>query len=301
MRVLGTLTSDWGRFWPVAFVPVLLVLVLALLGVARGEHYVILTAITFFVLASRLTRDLMLAVIPGIAIALGYEGIRLLRPLFVTPERVWACELHGLDAALFGFGSGLAPSDLFVTLNNTAADLFFGLPYTVFWGVVVAYCGVLFFLSRAGLRRYLWLLALTHAVAFFIWMALPAAPPWYVRAHGCLIDPSVLPSAAALTRLDTFFGITYFEAFYSRTPTIFGALPSLHVSFPAAAMVAGWRDFGVRGRTIAALMTLWMLVASVYLDHHWLMDGLTTLAILGAGHLLLTRIWPRYGKKALFA
>ena len=293
MRVFSTLQSDWGRLWPLAFVPVLVLPVLALLGVARIEHYVIFTAITVFVAFSRLTRDLMVAVIPGMAIAVGYEGIRLLRPIFVTPERVWGCELHRLDAALFGFGSGLAPSDLFVTHNSTVADLFFGLPYTVFWGAVLIYCAVLFFLSRTGLRRYLWLLALTHLVAFFLWMAVPAAPPWYVRAHGCLIDPSVLPSAAALSRLDT----TYFEAFYSRSPTVFGALPSLHVSFPAAAMVAGWGAFRARGRIIATMLTLWMLAASVYLDHHWLVDGLITLGIVAAVHLVLTRAWPGYAKR----
>jgi inositol phosphorylceramide synthase catalytic subunit len=297
MRAFSTLQSDWGRLWPVAFAPVLLLPVLAFFGVARGEHFVILTAITFLALASRLTRDLLVAVVPGIVIALGYEGIRLLRPFFVTPERVWACELHRLDADLFGFGSGLAPSDHFATLNSTTADLFFGLPYTLFWGVVLAYCGVLFFMSRTRLRRYLWLLALTHGVAFLIWMILPAAPPWYVRAHGCLIDPSVLPSAAALSRLDTFFSIAYFETFYSRAPTIFGAMPSLHVSFPAVALVAGWRDFGPIGRVTTAAMTLWMLVASIYLDHHWLVDGMATLVIVCAGYLLLMRLSLSYRKQ----
>lgn len=298
MRIINTVQTDWGRLWPVAFAPVLVLAGLWLLGVARIEHYVILTAITVLVLASQLTRDLIVAVLPGIAIAVGYESIRLLRPLFVTPERVWTCELQALDTALFGFGSGRAPPDHFTTLNSAAADLFFGLPYTVFWGAVLVYCAVLSFVSRAGLRRYLWLLALTHGVAFIIWMAMPVAPPWYVRAHGCLIDPSVLPSAAGLSRLDAYFGITYFEAFYSRAPTIFGAMPSLHVSFPAAAMVAGWRYFGPRGRGITGVLTLWMIAASVYLDHHWLIDGVATLIIVLAGHVLLTRAMPRTSQKA---
>lgn len=272
---------------------------LAFSGVARSEHYVILITIAALMLASHQTRNLIIAVVPGIAIALAYEAIRLLRPHFVTPERVWGCELQELDAALFGFGSGLTPPDHFVTLNSIPADLFYALPYTVFWGVVVVYCAALFFLSRAMLRRYLWLLALTHFVAFFIWMALPAAPPWYVRAHGCSIDPGALPSAAALLRLDILFGVSYFEAFYSRTPTIFGALPSLHVAFPAVAMTAGWRDFGSRGRIITAGLTLWMLTASVYLDHHWLLDGITTLVIVWTGHKLLTWISPSYRKMAL--
>ena len=296
MMIVSHLQSLWGRFWPVVFVPPLLLAIYAVLGQARVEHYVILALIWAMTVASILTRNLLLAVMPGILVVLGYEVVRFLRPLYTTPERIWACEFQRLDAALFGFGSGLTPADLFTQWNSPAADLFFAVPYTLFWGVVVIWAVVLFVLSPGRLRRFLWVLAAVHGVAFVLWIGVPTAPPWYVRAHGCAIDVTVSPNAAALARLDAMFAITYFEQFYSRAPTVFGAFPSLHLSFPAVAMVTGWQWFGRRGRWVTAGLTLWMLVASVYLDHHWLVDGLVTIAMAAVIHVALMRLWPPYAR-----
>lgn len=295
MRIFQHIEALWGRFWPLLALPPVVLAGYVATGQARIEHYVVIIGIMGLSIATRFTRDLLLAVVPGIAIFIGYETVRVLRPVFVTEDRVFACQLHDIDAALFGFGSGLAPADVFAIHHSVAADLVFALPYTVFWAVVMAYCGVLFLISRGRLRRYLWTLALMHLAAFVVWMVLPAAPPWYVRTVGCAIDNAVPPQAAALARLDALFGITYFEAFYSRAPTVFGAFPSLHVSFPAVAMVTGWRWFGPVGRAVSVALTLWMVAASVYLDHHWLVDGLATLIAVLAIHTLLSRFWPAYG------
>ncbi len=294
MRFVSHIHRLWGRYWLVPAVPPLALAVYVLLGEARIEHYVLLTGATLLAVASRFSRDLLLAVIPGIGIFLGYEIVRVLRPVFVAPDRIWACEFQRLDSALFGFGSGLAPADLFARHHAVLADLAMAVPYTVFWVLVMAYCGVLFLVKPGLLRRYLWVLAVAHFLAFSIWMIVPAAPPWYVRTFGCAIDTAVAPSAAALLRLDAMFGITYFEAFYSRAPTVFGAFPSLHVSFPAVALVTGWQVFGMTGRIVTLLMTLWMLAASVYLDHHWLIDGLTTIALVLLIHAVLRRFWTAY-------
>lgn len=295
MRIFQHIEALWGRFWPLLVLPPVVLAGYVATGQARIEHYVLIIGIMGLSIASRFTRDLLLAVVPGIAIFIGYEMVRVLRPVFVTEDRVVACQLHDIDAALFGFGSGLTPADVFAVHHSVAADLFFALPYTVFWAAVMAYCGVLFLISRGRLRRYLWTLALMHLAAFVVWMVLPAAPPWYVRTAGCAIDSSVPPQAAALARVDALFGIGYFEAFYSRAPTVFGAFPSLHVSFPAVAMVTGWRGFGPLGRAVTVALTLWMVAASVYLDHHWLVDGLATLIAVLAIHTLLSRVWPAYG------
>lgn len=294
MRFFRHIEALWGQYWPLLALPLVVLAGYVVTGQARIEHYVVILGILGLAVASRLTRDLLLAVIPGIGIFIGYEVVRVLRPAFVTPERVLACQFHDLDAALFGFGTGLAPADVFARHHSTAADLFFALPYSVFWAVVMAYCGVLFLISRGRLRRYLWVLALMHLAAFAVWMALPAAPPWYVRAVGCAIDTSVPPQSAALARIDALFGITYFESFYSRAPTVFGAFPSLHVSFPAVAMVTGWRWFGPAGKTVTVALTAWMITASVYLDHHWLVDGLATLLAVLMIHAALQRWWPAY-------
>lgn len=284
----------WGRFWPLVLLSPLTLMGFILSGSARSEHYIIILVIFALSLGNTLTRDLLIAAAPGVAIALGYETLGFLRPLYTTPDRVWACEFHTFDAALFGFGSGHAPADFFAQHHSTGLDLALAFPYTLFWGAVIVWAIVLFVVSRGRLRRYMWTLALVHLLAFVLWIALPTAPPWYVRAFGCGIDIDAAPQAGALARLDALFGITYYDAFYSRAPTVFGAFPSLHVSFPAAAMISGWRWFGRTGKVVSLILTLWMLLASVYLDHHWLVDGLVTIVLTLLVHALLVWIWPAY-------
>lgn len=296
MIALRHLQGLWGRAWPLALSPLVFLGFLMMRGEARIEHYVIIAVLTALAVATPGSARLLVAAIPGIAIALGYELVRFLRPVYLTADRILACEMQSVELALFGFGTGQTPADVFATHNSPAADLVFALPYTLFWGAVVAYGIVLFFVDRAHMHRFLWLLALTHGVAFVIWLWLPVAPPWYVRAFGCAIDPGAQPSAAALARLDARFGITYFSDFYSRAPTVFGAFPSLHVSFPAAALFAAWRSGGAVARPVHLLLTLWMLAASVYLDHHWLLDGLMTLVIVAACYLALRWLWPGFDR-----
>lgn len=294
--ILSHLQSLWGRYWPVVFLPPLVLAVYAAFGEARIEHYIILIVITGMAAASLFTRDLLLALVPGILVVLGYEAVRFLRPFYTTPERIWACEFRSLDAALFGFGTGLTPADVFTRWNAPVWDIFFAVPYTLFWGVVVVWAMALFVLSRGRLRRFLWTLAVVHGLAFVLWILIPTAPPWYVRAYGCEIDITASPNAAALSRLDVMFGITYFEQFYSRAPTVFGAFPSLHLSFPAVAMFTGWQWFGRTGRVVTAALTVWMLGASAYLDHHWLVDGLVTIAMAALVHMAFMRLWPAYAR-----
>lgn len=295
---LRNLHRLWGPYWPLALSPLWFLLFLIVSGDARAEHYIIIAPLTALAMGTPGSRRLLIAATPGIGIAFGYELIRYLRPLFVTGDRILGCEVQALEQALLGFGTGLTPADVFTLYNSPAADLFFALPYTLFWGAVVVYAIALFFLHRARMHRYLWILALTHAVAFVIWLWLPVAPPWYIREYGCQIDPAARPGAAALMRLDARFGISYFHDFYSRAPTVFGALPSLHVAFPAAALAATWRSAGAPERALHLWLTLWMLAASVYLDHHWLVDGLLTLFIIAVIYALLRLFWPGFDRDA---
>ena len=107
-----------------------------------------------------------------------------------------------------------------------------------------------------------------------MWLSVPAAPPWYLRAHGCAIDLSAAPSPAALARVDSLLGITYFHRFYSRASSVFGALPSMHCAFPLIGLLTAWRAAGWKTRPIHIVYTLVMAAAAVYLDHHWVIDVL---------------------------
>jgi membrane-associated phospholipid phosphatase len=101
----------------------------------------------------------------------------------------------------------------------------------------------------------------------------PAAPPWYVRAHGCVIDLSVAPSPAGLARVDALLGTSYFATFYSRAASVFGAMPSMHNAYPLLGLLTAWRRITWQTKPIHIIYFLLMFVASLYLDHHWIVDA----------------------------
>lgn len=292
MPLVSHLQGLWGRWWFLPAAPLLLLPFFAATGNLRPEHVIIVLIIVAGAAINRWTRDILVASLPGMVILLGYELIRYIRPIFVTPDRVLGCGMRDLEQRLFAFG-GVPPSQFFADHHNAFFDIFFALPYTFFWAIAVGYTIFLYFRNRVQMQHYLWVLALTHAAAFVIWMALPTAPPWYVLQNGCAIDINALPSPAALMRLDHLFGITYYEGFYSRDPTVFGALPSLHCTFPTAGLLAVWRAARWPQRLVHLGYVLWMLTASVYLGHHWLLDGLLGIAIAVAADMVVVRFLPR--------
>jgi hypothetical protein len=290
--VIVHLRGLWGQWWFLPFVPLLFFPVSAAFGQLRIEIVVIVLLITALGVGTQTTKAFLVASIPGIAVGLGYEVVRYLRPLFVTPERVWGCDLRALELALFPAGNDITWPDYFAVHHTTALDIFFAVPYTVFWVVALIYGAYLFFADRPGMTRYLWTLAGVHAVAFSLWLFLPAAPPWYIQSYGCGIDVLAAPSAAALDRIDALFGIQYFADYYSRAPTVFGAFPSLHCAFPTVGLVAAWRMAGPIQRSVHVGYMLWMIAASVYLDHHWLLDGLAGVAIVLFVYAAIARFLP---------
>jgi membrane-associated phospholipid phosphatase len=131
-------------------------------------------------------------------------------------------------------------------------------------------------------------------MSFAMWLSVPAAPPWYLRAHGCNIDLSTLPSPAALSRVDELLGINYFHMFYSRAASVFGALPSMHCAYPMLGLLTAWRVASWKTRPLHILYALTMVCAAVYLDHHWLIDAFAGYAVAFASVWLATRVTKRF-------
>jgi membrane-associated phospholipid phosphatase len=104
-----------------------------------------------------------------------------------------------------------------------------------------------------------------------------------VRQFGCVVDPDAASSAAALLRVDALLGISYFKGVYAAAPYPFGALPSLHNGTAMIVALAAWPIACWKERAGYVAYVTWMLVASLYLDHHWLIDGLAgwTCAAIG--------------------
>jgi membrane-associated phospholipid phosphatase len=220
---------------------------------------------------------------------MGYDLVRYVQPFAVKPERVLGCELRAIDLALLPAGSGRTLQEALAAAHRPLLDLLFAVPYTIFIYLVFLCATVLFFRDRAQMRHYLVAFGVGNFISFACWLLVPAAPPWYVHAHGCVIDNAVAASPAGLTRVDALLGISYYAEFYGRASAVFGALPSMHCAYPLIGLLTAWRTASLPVRGVHIAYTLVMSTAAMYLDHHWAIDvvagwvtAITSVALAGA-------------------
>jgi membrane-associated phospholipid phosphatase len=116
-----------------------------------------------------------------------------------------------------------------------------------------------------------WSFLVVNVLGFATWLLYPAAPPWYVEMYGLdtvLLDVPMNP--ARTLRFDDLFGTSFFTGMYGAGTNPFGAIPSLHVSYPVLCVV-----FAMRLKTLRVFTLVFSgLVgfAAVYLNHHYLID-----------------------------
>ena len=205
---------------------------------------------------------------PYFIVAIGYDMVRYPRNALVRADTVLGCDMRRLELRLFPAGSATTWQDWFAAHHRPAFDLLFAAPYFAFVYVVLGYSLYLYVVDHARMRHYLWAYAVGNFIAFGMWLLVPAAPPWYVRGHGCAVDFSVAASPGALTRVDALLGVDYFASFYSRSSTVFGALPSMHCAYPLMGLLTARRAATWRTLPLHLGYTLLMAIAAVYLDHH---------------------------------
>ena len=71
--------------------------------------------------------------------------------------------------------------------------------------------------------------------------------------------------------------MTYFQAIYSRSSNVFGALPSLHAAYPFLVWITSLKVFP-RAHWLFLGLSLLTGFAAVYLCHHYVIDVLLGLA-----------------------
>jgi inositol phosphorylceramide synthase catalytic subunit len=230
---------------------------------------------------------------PFIATGALYDSLRYyLGP--TTAGRIHVAEPYLLDRAWFGTGMHTF-NEVFATYHWVVADLAAGFAYLIYVAEYLALAVLVFFAGNATrahtfARGFL----LVNAMGFVTYVVYPAAPPWYVAAHG--LGPALIgsaPSPGAAARFDALLGTPLFEDMYSRSVDVFGAIPSLHAAYPVMAAVLAFRTCELRwARWPAAGYSALMCFSAVYLQHHYVIDVLLGLGY-GAVAVIAVLAWER--------
>lgn len=263
----------------------------------RIDHVALLAAVTLLAFAAPWTRRLLAGLYPIALVALVYDSMRLITtPL--TADRIHLCDLHALEARLFGWSEGGALRTVHDWLQpraNLVLDVYFAIPYGTFIFATVGFAAWLFKKDPAGFRRFGWMFLVLNVAGFVTYRLIPAAPPWYFHLRACAVDPQHPASAGPnLARVDGLLGFPYFASMYARSTNVFGAVPSLHVTYPLLIVLEGR---AVLRRTVWAATIVYfasMCVAAVYLDHHWVVDVLLGITYAVAARALVRSIASRW-------
>ncbi len=232
------------------------------------------------------TKRVLVGMYPVFLVGVLYDSMRFVQNVGLSASTVHTCDLRNAELALFGVGSGAARITIGEWLqahSSLPLDALMSIPYGTYIFVALGYGLYLYFRDFTGLQRYAWSFLILNALGFLTYHIFPAAPPWYVHEHGCVVDLTTAASAGPhLNRIDALLGFRYFHGLYGRAHDVFGAIPSLHVTYPMLILMVGWRRQRWLFRSAAIVFFLMMCFGAIYLDHHWCIDVIVGLVYGGS-------------------
>ncbi len=250
-------------------------------GEVRWEMVTLMVLVPALAFTSVRTRMLFTGLFPLGLVAFLYDTMRFVKNAGLTPASVHVCDLRALESHLFGYsidGREATLHTYFRAHPSPVLDALCAVPYGTYIYVVIAAAVLLYPRDYRMLQRFTWTFFVLNIAGFITYHLYPAAPPWYFHAHGCNVDLAARASeGAALARVDARMGFGYFRGFYGRSNDVFGAVPSLHVSYPVLVVLATWPFTHAPLRTLTVGYAALMCLAAVYLDHHWVIDVLVGL------------------------
>ena len=245
-------------------------------GERRWEQVLLPLLIIGLAYGNATSKKLVIGLYPLALVGLAYDAMRFVKNVGLSPDTIHTCDLQAMDARLFGIRhDGVLQSlpDFFYTHHWDVLDALAAIPYGTFIYATVLYAGYLFVRDFTAIQRLAWTFFVVNMIGFTTYHLYPAAPPWYVHAHGCRADLLAHASEGShLARVDAWLGFRYFAGFYSRSNDIFGAVPSLHVAYPFLMALEGWRRHKWLGKSLTSGFFVAMCCSAVYLDHHWVFD-----------------------------
>jgi membrane-associated phospholipid phosphatase len=215
------------------------------------------------------------ALLPVWLTAVVVDGQRYL-PLL---GKIHTGDMHALELSLFPGPGGVTWAEFLNAHPHTILDFFCGASYALFLYEFFALVLFFFFVKRDKVAPLVWAFFWANTIGAVVYMFCPVAPPWYIIEHG--LGPAILnaaPGMGGCARFDALLHIHYFAAFYGKNPNVFGAMPSLHVSYPLLCVLFTWHK-GWKWRVPTILFDALVVFSAVYLAHHWILDVIAGLGV----------------------
>lgn len=264
-------------------------LIVQFLGELKSSHFAILFITLLLGFWNQKTQSFLKQLWPFLLTAILYDSMRFY--LFNLRLGIHIEDLYLLEKKIFGIsykGLVLTPNEFLNYFTNPFLDIITGISYVTF---TLEYVTISLFLYFFGERKIANSMAygylIVNVMGFITYHLFPAAPPWYVLKHGFIINLNAPPDPAGAIRFDHFFNVNIFKNMYSMSANVFGAMPSLHVSYPFLGFLFTLKI--KRWRIFQGLFSALMCFSAIYLYHHYLLDVLLGLTYAGITFIIVTK------------
>lgn len=199
---------------------------------------------------------------------------------------VHIADLYNFEKHLFGInyqGHLLTPNEYWRLNATTVLDIIAGLFYICWIPVPLGFAAYLFFKNRREFLSFAMTFLVVNLLGFVIYYSFPAAPPWYIQAHGFVFHPATPGNTAGLVRFDNYFNVHIFQSIYQKGSNVFAAMPSLHSAYPIIVVYYAFKNRVGFGKYILGTVMVGIWLTAIYTSHHYILDVLVGIltAILG--------------------
>ena len=251
----------------------------------RTEHIYILALLTILLFASRVTRRMVVALLPFVIFGISYDWMNICPNYEVNPVDIRG--LYEAEKGLFGI-AGLTPNEWWAARTSGVLDFLAGCFYLCWVPVPILFGLWLYFDRQYEVYLHFSLVFLfVNLIGFAGYYIHPAAPPWYVAMHGFDFIPGTHGETAGLGAWDAMTGLGIFDGLYSRNSNVFAAVPSLHAAYMLIAFIYSLRakcSWWLRGLFGFICLGIWW--TAVYTSHHYIIDVLAGISVTLLGWLV---------------
>lgn len=193
------------------------------------------------------------------------------------------------------------PHQILSQNHNLFLDFLAAIPYLVHFPLPFIFAYYIYFHPRRShqMPAVLWFAGWVNLVAVLIQLFFPTAPPWFTDTAVYSKDHTLVSvgnNEAGFERIDNFIGYKMFHSIYGASPIKFGAMPSLHVAWPAIILISKpW--FSLR---VGVVHVIWIVWAALYSNHHYGIDAIAGISLVIFINLCMVFIYCPFKPVSIF-